>query len=127
MKRQLLLLVSLGALLLFLAVQSYMIHSIWKQKEEILLMRYKSLSREGLSLLLSKKKQNGFEKGMEVTDKFAEYLIEEELPKLETGSDTVSLSRLALKEINSILGKNEMLTSFFQSYIGNAGFDNNFK
>jgi len=127
MKRQLLLLVSLGALLLFLAVQSYMIHSIWKQKEEILLMRYKSLSREGLSLLLSKKKQNGFEKGMEVTDKFAEYLIEEELPKLETGSDTVSLSRLALKEINSILRKNEMLTSFFQSYIGNAGFDNNFK
>jgi signal transduction histidine kinase len=125
MKRQLLLLVSLAALIIFLAVQAYMIQSIWKQKEEILLMRYKSLSREALSLLLAKKKQNGFEKGMEITDKFAYYLISEELPKLDTKDDSASLSRLALKEISSILSKNEMLTPFFKSYIKKYGYDNN--
>jgi signal transduction histidine kinase len=125
MKRQLLLLVSLAALIIFLAVQAYMIQSIWRQKEEILLMRYKSLSREALSLLLAKKKQNGFEKGMEITDKFAYYLIEEELPKLDTKDDSASLSILALKEISSILSKNEMLTPFFKSYIKKYGYDNN--
>ncbi len=124
MKRQILLLVSLAALIIFLAVQAYMIQSIWKQKEEILLMRYKSLSREALSLLLAKKKQNGFEKGMEITDKFAYYLIEEELPKLDTKDDSASLGKLALKEINSILSKNEMLTPFFKSYISKYGYDN---
>ncbi|MDZ7635420.1 MAG: hypothetical protein U5L72_13725 [Bacteroidales bacterium] len=68
MKRQLLLVVSLAALILFVAVQFYLIYSIWRQKEEILTMRYRNLSREGLSMLLSRKKTNGFEKAMDVTE-----------------------------------------------------------
>ena len=127
MKRKLLLAFSLAALLLFLAVQVFMIQSTWQQKEEILLMRYKSLSREGLSLLLAKKKSNGFEKAMSVTDKFTDYLISEEVPKLKTTIDSTSLGRIALKETYSILRDNEMLTSFLNSYIKNAHFDNDFK
>lgn len=127
MKRQLLFGISLAALLLFVAVQIFMIRSTWRQKEEILLMRYKNLSREGLSLLISKKKSNGFEKAMDITDKFAEYLISDELVKLGTSYDTASLSRLALKETYKIMEENEKLTSFFKSYIGNEGFDNDFK
>ena len=127
MKRQLLFFISLAALLLFVAVQIFMIRSTWRQKEEILLMRYKSLSREGLSLLISKKKSNGFEKAMDITDKFAEYLISEELVRLRASYDTASLSRMALKETYKIMEENEKLTSFFKSYIGNEGFDNDFK
>lgn len=127
MKRQLLLIISLAALILFVAVQFYLIHSIWRQKEEILTMRYRNLSREGLSLLLSKKKNNGFEKAMDVTDKFASYLIYEEMTMADCYDDTASIRRLALKEIYSILYKNEVLTSFLKSYIGQTGFDNDFK
>jgi signal transduction histidine kinase len=126
MKRHLLLIVTLAALLLFVAVQFYMIKSIWTQKEEIILMRYKSLSREGLSLLLTKKKANGFEKAMEITDKFAGFLISEKLGTLNTSADTASLREVALKETNSVLLKNEKLTSFLKSYIGDAGYDNDF-
>ncbi len=126
MKRQLPLVVSLAALLLFVAVQMFMIHSIWRQKEEIILMRYKSLSREGLSMILSKKKSNGFEKAMDVTDKFASWLISEELSKLYNAYDSTELGRLALKETYSIMYKNEKLTSILKSYIGEAGYDNNF-
>ena len=68
MKRQILLSISLAALLLFVAVQIFMIRNTWKQREEILLMRYKNLSREALSLLISKKKSNGFEKAMDVIE-----------------------------------------------------------
>lgn len=127
MKRQLLLVVSLAALILFVAVQMFMINSIWRQKEEIITMRYKSLSREGLSMLLSKKKTNGFEKAMEVTDKFAFYLISEELSNLYTAHDSSSLGRLALKETYSIMYKNEKLTPILQTFIGNAGYDNDFR
>ncbi len=127
MKRKLLLVVSLAALLLFLAVQLYMIESTWRLKEEILLMRYRNLSREGLSLLISKKKSYGFEKAMDVTDKFAGYLISEEVSKLQTSFDTVALGRVALKETYSILKKNEMLTSFLRSYMKNAGYNSEFE
>lgn len=127
MKRQLLLVVSLAALVLFVAVQFWLIYSIWKQREEILNMRYRDLSREGLSLVLSKKKSNGFEKAMDVTDKFASYLLTEELNKREFADDTAAIRRLALQETYSILYKNEMLTSFLKSYIGKTGLDNDFK
>ncbi len=90
MKSKLLLIGSLAALILFVAVQFYLIHNIWRQKEEILTMRYSNLSREGLSMLLAKKKSNGFEKAMDVTDKFAFYLITEELNKAEQMDDTAS-------------------------------------
>ncbi|MGE5350013.1 MAG: hypothetical protein ACM3NP_12170, partial [Actinomycetota bacterium] len=127
MKRKLPLVVSLAALLLFLAVQVFMIDSTWRLKEEILLMRYRNLSREGLSLLISKKKSYGFEKAMDVTDKFAGYLISEEVSKLETSYDTAALGRVALKETYSIMRKNEMLTSFLRSYMKNAGYDSEFE
>ncbi len=126
MKRKLLLAVSLAALLLFMAVQLIMIRSTWRQEEEILLMRYKSLSREGLSLLVSKKKSYGFEKAMDVTDKFADYLITEELCQLSTATDSAHLRQLALRETYSIMEDNEMLTSFFKSYFGNLGYETNF-
>jgi len=55
MKRKFLLALSLAAMLLFIAVQFYLIRNTWQQKEEILTMRYRSLSRDGLSLLVSRK------------------------------------------------------------------------
>lgn len=127
MKRQLLLALSLAAMLLFIAVQFYLISNTWKQKEEILTMRYRSLSRDGLSLILSKKKSNGFEKAMDIADKFTEYLIAEELGKLNNSKDSSSLARLALMETYSVLKENEMLTKFLKSYIENAGYDNDIK
>jgi signal transduction histidine kinase len=127
MKRQLLLVVSLAALVLFVAVQFYIIHSIWRQKEEILTMRYRDLSREGLSLLLSKKQSNGFEKAMDVTDKFAFYLLTDELNKRDFEDDTSAIRRLALQETYSVMYKNERLTAFLKSFIGERGFNNDFK
>lgn len=127
MKRHLLLIMPLAALLLFTAVQFYLIDSIWKQKEEILTMRYKGLSREGLSMLLSKKKSNGFEKAMDVTDKFTGYLISEELSKLATLHDTAALAKVACRETRTVLEKNERLSQFLKSYIREQGYDNQFK
>lgn len=127
MKRNLLLVVSLAALLLFLTVQIYMISSVWQHKEEILLMRYRNLSREGLSVLISGKKANGFEKAMEVADKLADFLVKEELSKLSDASDTLTLANIALKKTTSVLYSNENLTPFLKSYIGDAGFDRDFK
>jgi len=127
MKRNLLIITSLAALLLFLAVQIYMTVSIWKQNEEILMMRYKTLSREGLSLLMSKKKANGFEKAMDVTDKFAGMVASEKLPLLKEAKDSATFRKQVLAQTYSILEKNEGLTAFLRSYFKKAGYDFDFK
>ena len=127
MKRQLLLVLSLAAMLLFIAVQFYLIRNTWQQREEILIMRYRSLSRDALSMLVAKKKSNGFEKAMDVTDKFAEYIISDELGKLNNSEDSSSLGRLALMETYSVLKENEMLTNFIKTYIEKADYDNDIK
>ncbi len=127
MKRHLLLIISLIALMLFMAVQIYMINRIWKQQEEILLMRYKTLSREGLSLLLSKKKANGFEKAMDISDKFAGLVATEKLPVLNSSDDTAAFRKKVLEQTYSIIEKNEALSSFLTSYIKKSGYDSDFK
>ena len=127
MKRHLLIVVSVAALMLFLALQVYMVRSIWRQKEEILFMRYKTLSRDALSKLLSAKKVNGYEKAMDVTDKFTGLVISEELPLLNTQKDTVSLQKEVLAQAYSIIEKNEGLSDFIRSYITKAGYDSKFR
>jgi signal transduction histidine kinase len=127
MRRHLLLILSLIALMLFMAVQIYMINSIWKQQEEILLMRYKTLSREGLSLLLSKKKANGFEKAMDICDKFAGLVASEKLPVLNSSDDTAGFRKKVLEQTYSIIEKNEALSSFLKSFIKKSGFESDFK
>src|SRR5665648_232076 len=127
MRRHLFLILSLAALLLFMAVQVYMINSIWKQKEEILMMRYKTLSREGLALLMSKKKANGFEKAMDITDKFAGLVASEKVPFLNSAGDTAEFRKKVLEQTYSILEKNEVLSSFLYDYIKKSGYENDFK
>lgn len=127
MKRNILLTITFMAIVIFLTVQVYMVISIWKQKEENLLMRYKSLSREALSALLSKKKANGFEKAMDITDKFTGLIISEELPMISTTLDSSSIRKEVLSQTYSILRKNEMLSSFIGSYFKKAGYDPDYK
>ena len=127
MKRHFLITVLIAALMFFLAFQIYMIHSIWKQKEEILFMRYKTLSREALTMLLTKKKANGFEKAMDVTDKFTELVINEEIPLLRSEKDTITLRKEVLSQVYKIIEKNEQLSGFIRGYIEKYGYDSKFE
>jgi signal transduction histidine kinase len=127
MKRHFLIAVLIAALMFFLAFQIYMIHNIWKQKEEILVMRYKTLSREALTMLLTGKKANGFEKAMDVTDKFTELVINEEIPLLRSEEDTVTLRKEVLNQAYKIIEKNEQLSGFIKVYTKKNGYDNKFE
>lgn len=126
MRHRLILIIPIGALLLFLAVQLYMVNSILQQKEEMIMMQYKSLSKEGLSMLVGKKKANGFEKAMDITDKFTGLLVKEEMHKLSDSNDSSLLKNESAGHIYSIISKNEHLSEVLRSYIIDAGYDNDF-
>ncbi len=67
--------------------------SIWRQEKENMLMRYQSLTREAAARLMAGKKVNGFEKAMDVTDKFAGLVIKGKLPELTNAADTAELRK----------------------------------
>lgn len=123
MKRNVLLVISVTALLVFISVQIYMIGNLWKQKEEQLNLRYVMFSREALSDLLVKKNKNGFEKPMIIIDDFSSLIKEKELPLCLTREDTIALKEQLLKEVTSIIAKNEFLTSFIKYRIAKEGYD----
>jgi two-component system, OmpR family, phosphate regulon sensor histidine kinase PhoR len=126
MKRSLLISISVTALLIFLGVQTYLLHNIWQQKEEQLILRYKALSREAFSAMIKKSGKNGFEKSMSILDIFSELIKDKELPNCRTGEDTLILARQAMKEAGSIIIKNETLTGYIRNYIGHTGNDTTF-
>jgi len=110
------------ALLVFLAVQVFMIVSIWRQEKENMLMRYESLTKEAAARLMAGKKANGFEKAMDITDKFTGLVISEKLPILSNATDTANLKKKVLDQVYSILQKNEVLSSFTKEYIKKKGY-----
>jgi len=127
MKRHLIIIVPLIALLVFLAVQVFMIISIWRQEKENMLMRYESLTKEAAARLMAGKKANGFEKAMDITDKFAGLVISEKLPQLINAQDTANLKTKVLDQTYSILQKNEVLSSFTKEYIKKNGYSTAYK
>jgi signal transduction histidine kinase len=127
MKRHLIILIPLIALLVFLAVQVFMIISIWRQEKENMLMRYESLTQEAATRLMAGKKSNGFEKAMDITDKFASLVIKGKLPELSTAQDTAEMRKKVLDQTYSILNKNEVLSSFTKEYIKKKGYSTDYK
>jgi signal transduction histidine kinase len=127
MKRHLIILIPLIALLVFLAVQVFMIISIWRQEKENMLMRYESLTQEAAARLMAGKKSNGFEKAMDITDKFASLVIKGKLPELSTAQDTAEMRKKVLDQTYSILQKNEVLSSFTKEYIKKKGYSTDYK
>ncbi len=127
MKRHLIIILPLIALLVFLAVQVFMIISIWRQEKENMLMRYESLTREASARLLAGKKVNGFEKAMDITDKFAGLVINEKIAELSGPADTANLRKKVLAQTYSILQKNEILSQFTKEFIKKKGYSTDYK
>jgi len=127
MKRHLIIIIPLIALLVFLAVQVFMIISIWRQEKENMLMRYESLTKEAAARLMAGKKVNGFEKAMDITDKFAGLVINEKIAQLSNAADTANLRKKVLDQTYSILQKNEVLSSFTKEYIKKNGYSTSYK
>jgi signal transduction histidine kinase len=127
MKRHLIIILPLIALLAFLSVQVFMVISIWRQEKENMLMRYKSLTHEASVRLMEGKKVNGFEKAMDITDKFAGLIISEKLPELSTAEDSAQLKKKVLSHIYSIINENEVLSSFTKGYIKKMGYSTTYK
>jgi signal transduction histidine kinase len=78
-------------------------------------------------MLLTGKKANGFEKAMDVTDKFTELVINEEIPLLRSEEDTVTLRKEVLNQAYKIIEKNEQLSGFIKVYTKKNGYDNKFE
>ena len=127
MKRHLIIILPLVALLAFLSVQIFMIISIWRQEKENMFMRYKSLTHEASVRLMAGKKVNGFEKAMDITDKFLGLVISGKLPELSNASDSAKLKKEVLSHTYSIIQENEVLSSFTKEYIKKTGYSTNYK
>jgi len=118
---------SLSAILLFLLVQVYLVHNIWKQKEEQLSFRYTALSRDALASMMKRSGQNGFEKSMTILDIFSELITQKELSRCKNRQDSLVLCRQAMVEAGSIITNNETFTDYLKLYIGHLGYDTTFK
>jgi signal transduction histidine kinase len=127
MKRSLLISLSLSAILIFILVQVYLVHNIWKQKEEQLNFRYTALSREALASMMKRSGENGFEKSMTILDIFSDLIKQKELPNCKNSQDTLVLARQVMSEAGSIISKNETFSGYLKSYIGRQGYDTTFK
>jgi signal transduction histidine kinase len=76
---------------------------------------------------LAAKKANGFEKAMDITDKFTGLVISEKIAEVSSAADTANLREEVLSHTYIILEKNEVLSSFIKGYIKKMGYSTSYK
>ena len=125
-KRNTILLSGIFAIIIIIAGQYLIIRGVWQQKDEMLYLRYRTLSQEAVASLRGTR----FDPYDTVTFILNNY-SREIVKKLETaGADTAKLAELkddVLKYFSKVLDSEQDLSPWLSMYFEKSGFEKDFK
>ena len=114
------------ALLLFLLAQFFIVRQIWRQKDEVFKIKYRSGSQEAIDNMMVKSGDSGFDYAYMMVD----YISRSHLEKskyLQTEDDTLEFRKGVRDNITRLLNDNEVLSTYLSKYFENLGLEKDFK
>lgn len=118
----------LGIITIFIMIsaQVIIIRGVWKQKDEMLYLRYRSLSQEAVATLRNQRSIDVFDTVRFVLNRYSEQLIKD-LQKIEAGYDLTIKREEILEYFSKVLNQEQDLSEFLSSYFEKTGFEKDFK
>lgn len=124
-KRNTVLLLGIFAIIVMITAQVIILRGLWKQQNEMLTLRYRSLSQEAVGSLRGS--------GIAVHDtvwfilnKYSEQLVRE-LPEIKDEQKLNEKKKEILEYFTAVLNKEQDFTTYLSSYFEDQGFEKNFK
>lgn len=91
-----------GAILLFIASQVIIVSQVWRQREEVFNLRYRSVAREAVQEMMYSTGESGFDRAFYIIDNLAPmYLLKTE--KAATNADTLAISQDLISMVKEVL------------------------
>jgi signal transduction histidine kinase len=125
-KKNTILLFGTGSIIILISVQIFLIGSVWKQKDEMFDLRYKTLSQDVVSRISKVNNNIGFDTALYLVNKYAEEVMLKEMPDKTSEQDFLSRKKQILDDVSKILILEQDLSGILSSYFESQGFEKNF-
>jgi len=125
-KRNTILIFGTGSIIILISVQIFLIGSVWKQKDEMFDLRYKTLSQDVVTKLSKQNNNTGFDTALYLVNKYAEEVMLKEIPDKMNEQDFRSKKKQIFDDVSKILLLEQDLSEILSSYFESQGFEKDF-
>ena len=125
-KKNWILILGIGSIIIFISVQLFIIGGIWRQKDEMFDLRYKTLSQEALAQLEKTKNTDGFDTALFIVNSYADTVMNKDIYSIKNEHDLETKKQEIFFDINKILVREQDLSQFLSAYFENQGFEKDF-
>jgi two-component system phosphate regulon sensor histidine kinase PhoR len=124
-KKDTVLILGIFSILILISFQIYMVRGIWKQKDEMFVLRYTLRSQEALNFINRKMQGDGFDTVRYILDRYSEQ-ANKEIHSVKDPQELKDKNTEILDFFTQVLNKEEDLSDFLSKYFERRGFENKF-
>jgi two-component system, OmpR family, phosphate regulon sensor histidine kinase PhoR len=125
-KRNSILLLGILTIIIIISAQVIIIRGVWKQKDEMLYMRYRMLSQEAVASLRGQRSVDVFDTVRFILNRYSEQIIKE-LPQIKDEQELSVKKKEILIYFSKVLNQEQDLSGFLSTYFEKMGFEKDFK
>jgi two-component system phosphate regulon sensor histidine kinase PhoR len=120
------LLLGIGSIIILISVQVFIIRGVWKQKDEMFDLRYKTLSQEALVQLDKLKNTNGLDTALFIVNSYADTVMNKDIYYIRNEKDLENKKKEIFLDIYKILVREQDLSQYLSEYFQSQGFEKDF-
>jgi two-component system phosphate regulon sensor histidine kinase PhoR len=124
-KKDTVLILGIFSILILISFQIYMVRGIWKQKDEMFILRYTLRSQEALNFINRRMQGDGFDTVRYILDRYSEQ-ANKEIHSVKDPQELKDKNTEILDFFTQVLNKEEDLSDFLSKYFERRGFENKF-
>jgi two-component system phosphate regulon sensor histidine kinase PhoR len=124
-KRNTVQLLGIMSILILISVQVYIIRGIWKQKDEMFVLRYTMLSKEALTFFNRRMSTDGFDTVRFILRNYSEK-ANKELHSIKDENELSAKKKEILDYFTKVVNQEQDLSGLLSTYFERRGFEKNF-
>ncbi len=125
-KRNTILIPGIGAILLLIAVQIFIIKDIWLEKGLMFDLKYKALSQEAMEQFTSLNNTDGFENALDAVNQWSGEVMTQDISKVQNDLDLAKLRIDSYNAVRKLLNALQTLDKMLADYFDAHGFESDF-
>jgi two-component system, OmpR family, phosphate regulon sensor histidine kinase PhoR len=124
-KKDTVLILGIFSILILISFQIYMVRGIWKQKDEMFVLRYTLRSQEALNFINRRMMGDGFDTVRYILDRYSQQ-ANKEIHAIKDPKELETKKTEILDFFTQVLNKEQDLSDFLSSYFERRGFEKKF-
>jgi signal transduction histidine kinase len=125
-KKNTILIFGTASIIILISVQMFLIRSVWKQKDEMFDLRYKTLSQEAITRYSRFDSETGFDTAAYLINNYAEEAMRKEISAVKNVQDLEQRKKKILDDVDRILELEQDLSQILSAHFESQGYEKTF-